>query len=347
VAVKLVWHASDLIETDWIRYLLGDLVEEEQIDLGFTCFDDDAIHVISNNTSPPPSCDAYFSEYRTRCKRIALTHVSDEYLSGGYRLYRHFDTVIRHGHTYYLTKCPGIVIMPLGYASGTRNSKRPADCRPYVWSFTGQAKASRLDMINELSGLEPALVIQTPGLDDTSGKRLTKAEYNAVLEDTIFSPCPMGNAVLETWRLYESLELGCIPLVERRPTMDYYTNLFGPNPIPVVHDWRAARDYIQATMLDKEFLLRLQGEIHRWWDSRKTTVRNQVRSIITGPSYNVELQRYGGLLRNRSPVLHGGLRILELLRHQNVSSLRRRLLSPAGPLRRMADEGMQRFPKSV
>ena len=64
------------METDWIRYLLGDLIEEEQIDLGFTCFDDDTIHVISK-------CDAYFSEYRTRCKRIALIHVSDEYLSGG------------------------------------------------------------------------------------------------------------------------------------------------------------------------------------------------------------------------------------------------------------------------
>jgi hypothetical protein len=344
--VRLVWHASDLMETDWIRDILGDLVEEEQVDLSFRCFDENTIHVISNNTSPLPSCDAYFTKCRARCKRIALIHVSDEYLSGGYRLYRHFDAVIRHGHTY-LTKCPGIVIMPLGYAKGARNSNRPADCRPYLWSFTGQVKASRRDMINELSGLHPALVVQTPGLDDASGKRLTKAEYNAVLEDTIFSPSPMGNAVLETWRLYESLESGCIPLVERRLTMDYYTNLLGPNPIPVVHDWREARDYIRAAVADKAFLLRLQGEIRRWWDARKAAVRDEVRSIITGPSYQADLQRYGELLRNRSPLLFGGLRVVELLRHQNGSSLRRRLLNPTGPLRRMAREGTQRFSQAV
>lgn len=344
--MKLVWHATGLMETDWIRDLLGDLVEEEQTDLGFTCFDDNTIHVVSNNTSPLPSCDAHFSECRTRCKRMILIHVSDEYLSGGYRLYRHFDAVICHGHTY-LVKCPGIVIMPLGYANATREFNRPADRRAYTWSFTGQVKASRLDMINGLSSLKPALVVQTPGLEDTSGKRLSKAEYNDVLENTIFSPCPMGNAVLETWRLYESLELGCIPLVERRPTIDYYTELFGPNPIPMTRDWRAARNYMQTVLTEKASLLRLQGEIRGWWGVHKATVREQVRSIITGPSYRAELTRYGELLRNRSPVLYGGLRAVELLRHQNGSSLRRRLASPAGPLSCMVREGMQTSSKTV
>jgi len=52
-------------------------------------------------------------------------------------------------------------------------------------------------MINALKGIVPSLLVQTPGLGDTSGRRLTKAEYNEVLENTIFSPCPMGNAMVK------------------------------------------------------------------------------------------------------------------------------------------------------
>jgi hypothetical protein len=137
---------------------------------------------------------------------------------------------------------------------------------------------------------------------------------------------------------------GCIPLVARRPTMHYYTNLFGLDPVLVVHEWRAARDSIQAAATDKAFLLRLQEEIHTWWNAHKATVRNQVRSIITGSSYNVELQRYGELSRNLPPVLHGGLHMVEPVHHQSERSLRRRrLFSPAGPLRRIVSEDGQRF----
>jgi hypothetical protein len=337
--VKLVWHASGLMEIDWIRYLLGDIVEEELTDLGFTCFDDNTIHVISNNTSPLPACDEYFRECRARCKRLVLIHVSDEYLSGGYRLYRHFDAVIRHYHTY-LVNSPGILVIPLGYANDTRVSNQSADARKYLWSFTGQVKGSRLDMIKALKGIVPSLCVQTPGLGDTSGRRLTKAEYNEVLENTVFSPCPMGNAMVETWRLYESLELGCIPLIERRPTIEYYTNLFGPNPIPIMRDWRSARSYIEANTTASH---NLQREIHTWWAAYKATVQEAVRGLVTGPSYQAELQRYGGRLYNRSPTLYSALRLAELLRHQSGVSLRRRLLNPVGPLRRMTSDILQRF----
>ena len=331
--MRLVWHADGLMEIDWLRHILGDLIRDEVIDLQFTCFDDDTIHVVSINTSPLPSLHRYFEECRSRCEHLVLLHLSDEYFSGGYSLYRYFDTVIRNNHTY-LADAPGILTIPLGYANGSTSSDRPADTRPYVWSFVGQTKASRLAMIAAMETVQPSYVLKTPGLHDTSGQRLSKAEYNAILAGSIFAPCPMGNALLECWRMYEALEAGCIPLVEKRATIDYYRSLFGAHPIPEFRTWGDASRFIQQSVRDKQGLLDLQSKIAAWWASYKIKVHEQLRAV-TSVSHATELQQYSNMFRNRYPFIHEPLRITELLRHQTGDSLRRRLMRPAGPLARI------------
>jgi hypothetical protein len=151
----------------------------------------------------------------------------------------------------------------------------------------------------------------------------------------------MGNAILETWRLYESLELGCIPVVETRPSLDYFTGLLGRHPIPSFKNWEAARYYAQDALADKSSLLRMQLEIRDWWTAKKQAVRAQVRHAATGPSRQAALRRYGGLARNRYPALHEPLRLAELLRHQNGASLTGRLKRPVGPLKRIARESLR------
>ena len=229
--MKLIWHADNLLEVDWLRNVLGNLVEEECTDLDLTCFDDDCIHVVSSNWRPLPAYENYFRECRARCRRLVLMHLSDEWFSGGYALYRHFDAVIRNFATD-LARHQGIWTIPEGYANGTRTpgSVRPVTERPYVWSFTGEIKASRVDMAEAFAPLKPNFLAGTTSIYQRGGRKLSKAEFDDVLENTVFSPCPMGNVILETWRLYESLELGCIPIIETRATLDYFTGLWGPHP---------------------------------------------------------------------------------------------------------------------
>lgn len=59
-------------------------------------------------------------------------------------------------------------------------------------------------------------------------------EQQRAMLDSIFSPCPQGNVLLETPRVYEALQCGSIPIVERRLTLDYYKQLLGPHPLPTV-----------------------------------------------------------------------------------------------------------------
>ena len=87
--MKLIWHADNLLEVDWLRNVFGNMVEEECTDLNLTCFDDDCIHVVSSNWRPLPAYENYFRECRARCHHLVLMHLSDEWFSGGYALYRH------------------------------------------------------------------------------------------------------------------------------------------------------------------------------------------------------------------------------------------------------------------
>ncbi|MGJ4951803.1 hypothetical protein ACQR07_25685 [Bradyrhizobium sp. HKCCYLS20291] len=340
--MKLVWHADNLLEVDWLREILGDLVDDESTDLDLTCFDDDCIHVVSSNWHPLPAYEAYFRQCRTRCRRLVLLHTSDEWFSGGYALYRHFDAVIRNFATG-LARHRGIWTIPEGYANGTRTGSviRPATERRYVWSFTGEIKSSRADMAAALAPLTPHYLTSTASIHRGTGRKLSKVEFDDMLENTIFSPCPMGNAILETWRLYESLELGCIPLVETRSSLDYFTTLLGPHPIPSFGNWEQAQRYVRAMLQDRLSLLRTQSEISGWWRAKKHAVHAEIRAAVTGPSQHHALQRFGALARNRHPPLHEPLRLVELLRHQSSASLLRRIRRPAGPIRRIARESLR------
>ena len=196
-------------------------------------------------------------------------------------------------------------------------------------------------MVQRLKALQPNLLVKTASISDPDGEKLTKAEFDAVLADTVFSPCPMGNVILETWRFYESLELGCIPLAERRPSLRYFDNLLGPNPVPTFLSWSDALRYAEAAFTDKPGLRRKQAEIGAWWTEKKATVKAHLQEVLSGPSRSAELRRYAGLTRNKFAVVHEPLRLAELVRHQSGASLRRRLGQPQKPLQRIIRESLQ------
>jgi len=321
--MKLIFH-HQLVESEWFTFLLSDVVDEVVYDPDYSETDGPAIHVVSGNWLPIRGRTAFFEKCRANSDNLTLLHASDEWYSGGYSEYRHFDRIIRPMRTW-LARAPGIFTIPVGYANGLAGPSEltPANQRKYLCAFEGEVKASRIQMVEALWGVEPSFIHDT-----RDGSRLSREDYRRLMLDSVFMPCPMGNAAVETLRLYEALEFGCIPIVEKRWFIDYYRGLFGADPFLRVGSWSEAGPLMRDLVAAPDELLRLQQRIVSWWVETKARTKRELTAFMRGPSRAADLKDYSQRTRNRVPALHEGLRLLELVRHQSAGSLAERLANP-------------------
>ena len=193
-----------------------------------------------------------------------LLHLSDEAYDGGYDIYRNFRGVFRNYWSATFDR-PGVLQFPLGYSAGfgREQVELGTEQRSKLWSFLGGAdKSSRPEMTQALMPLTPNLVHSTElgGLQPMS-----PLSYTQILRDSVFVPCPMGNVNLDSFRVYEALQCGAIPILERRTTLDYFTRMMGSHPLPTFADWSQAARFIAALRYDHKALNSLQMACFNWW----------------------------------------------------------------------------------
>ena len=96
------------------------------------------------------------------------------------------------------------------------------------------------------------------------GSGLPLKKYKQVLCSSIFSLAPEGDRHLDTFRLWESLSCGCIPLV-----VDYKktaSKLLPPAfPVPIFKDWSAAVSFASEYLPESKKLLTLQSLTYSAW----------------------------------------------------------------------------------
>jgi hypothetical protein len=153
--------------------------------------------------------------------------------------------------------------------------------------------------------------------------RFGKTEYRQLLLNSMFAPCPMGNANIECYRTFEALESGAVPIVEKRLTLDYYRELLGPDfPGLIVSSWREARQKIAHLLSRPEELNALQQKCIEWWTSYKVSYTGQVGAFLE--------RRSAQNVRIVNPIRAGRARLpfwqeLELIRHHSARALGRRV----------------------
>ncbi len=277
--LRVVWM-DNVAEREWLEYLLADFriehVVPERYPIPLT---DQTIYVVSSNVIPLAEVPHRLQGLGARTRSavgVGLIHLSDEWYGQDYRYYSRFDFVLKNHFSRSLEK-PGILQFPLGLPRIAPAPRPivPQTSRRYTWSFCGNRVASRFEMLSAFDGLAPAYVLP-------QGKRIPRHEFHDVLMQSKFVPCPMGNVMLETWRAYEALEAGCIPLLERRPTMDYYRNLLGDHPIPTFASWREARRFVCRRLQTPDDLDRHQIQLLQWWSGAKEAWRRRVAEFVRG-----------------------------------------------------------------
>lgn len=145
--------------------------------------------------------------------------------------------------------------------------------RTIDYAFIGQVNHERrrqcVDVLNQFHDPYPdSVIVET----DTFGKEaVSYPEYIKTLARTKITPCPSGVESPDSFRLYEALEAGCLPVVDAFSTNNQFPGfwhyLFGEQlPFPIIPYWS---DFPQVL---PELLRNYPANVNRvnaWWQQRK------------------------------------------------------------------------------
>ena len=164
-------------------------------------------------------------------------------------------------------------LLPIGVPPGTGEVLEANGCavRNRSIVFAGQDTHERR---HELLGVLKDLAVEEhPDMQwlMTTGFRLgyTQDAYLGLLQRTRLAPCPSGPHSLDSFRLYESLAAGALPIIETHTPHGYeaefWTALFGEDhPIPTVDSWLALPVLADEYADGKRWRAK-RDEVQRWW----------------------------------------------------------------------------------
>lgn len=187
-------------------------------------------------------------------------------------------------------------VIPIGCPPGTtewlrRDKVLPERERDIDVMFAGQDTHERR---HELLATMKAMACE-PGNGNiawhaTTGFRegLSQTEYLEALTRTRIAPCPSGPHSLDSFRLYEALEAGALPVVEYRTPhgdeREFWRALFGNSLIPEVWSWD---ELPQLIAYWNEGGGPPVNAVREFWRSYKTRLHADfaatIRRLSTGP----------------------------------------------------------------
>ncbi|QSR88602.1 hypothetical protein IT6_09595 [Methylacidiphilum caldifontis] len=215
----------------------------------------------------------------------------------------------------------GIFTLPLGWTVKHNILVfKPINQKKHIWCFVGQHNPERELMINTLKSITPNYY----KIIFNNNDRLDYKAYFDIMTDSIFHPCPMGNVVLETFRIYEALEFGGIPIIIKRRNFDYFNKILPNNTVPQVKTWKQACDLIRGMFKDEKLLTTTQLTISNWWDSFKIKLKNKVSSFVTD-GFEGKLKLYLQNIHSYNDFIHDLWRRNELLKHQSFYTAIKRI----------------------
>ena len=286
--IQAAYETSDLIlvwridrncwERDWLRYLLKGVIGVE-----VDGEPSDALckrMIVVDNLIDNQKADWYRNHYNNG-SQICLIHLSDEHLRDEVSaVYRWCALVYRNFLSSIYQECGSIKAFPLGTKIGFALDAIPvtASARAFTWGFAGDVeKSTRREMFEHMSRVENGSLHFTSGFGASDA--LGVEQYQAFLSSCVFGPCPSGYVNLDSFRVYECLECGTIPIVEMRASFDYFTDLLGPHPMPTIHSWRDAPELVDKMVREGDVDV-IQAKCVAWWQAVKTRLKSKMRDDI-------------------------------------------------------------------
>lgn len=239
--------------------------------------DNSLIVYSSDDRKLDPKITKYLDEYHNKKLNFNLFHISNEQLNHDCSYYSKANMVFRNYFDNSI-KFSNVLTLPLGYKTGIVNkNSNPKNLKDksYDFCFIGQLKWDRFRLVDILKDKNSYIHTISKWACPTS---LSASKMQEIFELTKLIPCPMGNIMPETFRFYETLESGSIPVIKKYNGHDYYSSFYGNHPIPVVDDWSELPSMLEKIILegyDKKVI-----EVNNWYVETKKQIRNLVYSKI-------------------------------------------------------------------
>ncbi len=170
-----------------------------------------------------------------------------------------------------------------GYPPGIRTilAEREGE-RRLAWAFLGQITHDRREQCIKMlrARSDDGCLVESGGF--TQG--IDQDDYWRTLADAKVAPCPSGPLSADSFRVYEALEAGCVPIADDRhpgpaPQLDYWERLFGSPPFPTVKGkWRDESATLDAALAHWPAS---GNRVFSWWQRQKRAMTLRLVSDLT------------------------------------------------------------------
>lgn len=172
--------------------------------------------------------------------------------------------------------------LPVGY-----RTDRPAPLkleRDMDWFFCGQITHTRRQQCaRQLRNMDGGHLVETSVFGATIEQGgLSYPDYLAAMARAKVIPCPSGNVTPDSFRVWEALEAGCVPIADGlSPRPDFpagYWDVVAPgHPWPVVEDWSTLPEMVATVLSDWDSLAAQCGA---WWLRFKRDLRVRLEDTL-------------------------------------------------------------------
>ena len=257
----LIFHdISGLFEKQWLEDLLGKPLDTIETDVPIVLYQ-------------RPHCDKLRETLRS-WPAFTLLHLSDEGGIDPIDLYSWpaCKGVVRN---YVRPNLPKhVVTIPLGYhwtSYGVQN-------RDLLWSFIGAEYGGRKDSLRNFKAIQPNKCVFQQGWN--SPTKCGKEEFIDSLQRSLCVPCP-GGVNYETFRIYEALEAGAVPLLVEEPrSAEFLQYIKQWIPLATSPDWPTAARVLHGLTQKPELFREYRKSILLGWAVLKEWAATQAKKTL-------------------------------------------------------------------
>lgn len=156
-----------------------------------------------------------------------------------------------------------VTAIPLCELEGVENQNISILERKYDWSWMGQFDPYRrvdfkmaIDSLKQNKELK-SIVLWYEGWNNGEPTE----SYCDTVNQTKIMPIPRGSASLESFRFFEAMKCGCIPVCVNQPSVDFYRVA----PYFSINSWAHVEEFIQSLVKQEEEIKFLSEQAKLWY----------------------------------------------------------------------------------